>query len=324
LSVLFLMVVSCSKPGNSHQSMHAADFSADSAYNYIAAQVEFGARVPGTPAHEQCARYLREQLEAFGAEVSVEQGQMPDYRNEPQQIYNIIGSYAPEAKKRILLCAHWDCRPWTDQEENYDDRMYPVPGANDGASGVGVLLEVARQMGKTQRQMDDVGVDIVFFDAEDMGTPSFYTGQEREDTWCLGSQLWAQRHKQDGTSKAYQFGVLLDMVGSPDAVFPKEYFSMQYAPSYVEKIWRTARDLGYGRYFRDTRSAPLTDDHYYVNTMAGIPCVDIIHYDTQTGTGFAHYWHTRNDDMQNVSKATLDAVGRTLMTVLLNEYARNN
>ena len=324
MSVLFLMVVSCSKPGNYHQSMHAADFSADSAYNYIAAQVEFGARVPGTPAHEQCARYLREQLEAFGAEVSVEQGQMPDYRNEPQQIYNIIGSYAPEAKKRILLCAHWDCRPWTDQEENYDDRMYPVPGANDGASGVGVLLEVARQMGKTQRQMDDVGVDIVFFDAEDMGTPSFYTGQEREDTWCLGSQLWAQRHKQDGTSKAYQFGVLLDMVGSPDAVFPKEYFSMQYAPSYVEKIWRTARDLGYGRYFRDTRSAPLTDDHYYVNTMAGIPCVDIIHYDTQTGTGFAHYWHTRNDDMQNVSKATLDAVGRTLMTVLLNEYARNN
>ena len=304
--------------------MQAADFSADSAYNYIAAQVEFGARVPGTPAHEQCARYLREQLEAFGAEVSVEQGQMPDYRNEPQQIYNIIGSYAPEAKKRILLCAHWDCRPWTDQEENYDDRMYPVPGANDGASGVGVLLEVARQMGKTQRQMDDVGVDIVFFDAEDMGTPSFYTGQEREDTWCLGSQLWAQRHKQDGTSKAYQFGVLLDMVGSPDAVFPKEYFSMQYAPSYVEKIWRTARELGYGRYFRDTRSAPLTDDHYYVNTMAGIPCVDIIHYDTQTGTGFAHYWHTRNDDMQNVSKATLDAVGRTLMTVLLNEYARNN
>jgi len=201
--------------------------------------------------------------------------------------------------------------------------MQPVLGANDGASGVGVLLELARQFSIFHFPFS-IGIDLVFFDAEDMGTPSFYTGKEREDTWCLGSQLWARQRKKDGTSKAYEFGILLDMVGSPDAVFPKEYYSLQYASPYVEKVWRMASQLGYGRYFRDTRSYPLTDDHYYVCTMAGIPCLDIIHYDAHNGTGFAHYWHTTHDDMQNISKTTLDAVGRTLMTLIQNEYARNN
>ncbi|MBQ3913988.1 MAG: M28 family peptidase [Paludibacteraceae bacterium] len=323
LSVLFLSLLSCSRAGSSDKSIQAADFSADSAYRYIREQVDFGPRVPGTPAHEQCARYLRDKLTEFGATVRVEQGQLPNYAGEPQQIYNIIGSYAPEAKQRILLCAHWDSRPWCDQEENYDDRMQPVLGANDGASGVGVLLELARQFSIFHFPFS-IGIDLVFFDAEDMGTPSFYTGKEREDTWCLGSQLWARQRKKDGTSKAYEFGILLDMVGSPDAVFPKEYYSLQYASPYVEKVWRMASQLGYGRYFRDTRSYPLTDDHYYVCTLAGIPCLDIIHYDAHNGTGFAHYWHTTHDDMQNISKTTLDAVGRTLMTLIQNEYARNN
>ena len=319
---MFLSLLSCSRAGSSDKSIQPAAFSADSAYSYIAAQVAYGPRVPGTEAHEQCARYLREQLAAFGAEVRVEQGQLPNYTGQPQQIYNIIGSYAPEARQRILLCAHWDSRPWCDQEENYDERMQPVLGANDGASGVGVLLEIARQLSIVHCQLS-IGVDLVFFDAEDMGTPSFYTGKEREDTWCLGSQLWSQQRRQSGTNLAYEFGILLDMVGSPDAVFPKEYYSMQYAASYVEKVWRTASQLGYGRYFRDARSYPLTDDHYYVCTVAGIPCLDIIHYDAQSGTGFAHYWHTTHDDMQNISKATLDAVGRTLTTVIMNDYARN-
>lgn len=324
--MLLLIVAGCSRTGSSQRSSEAATaaFSADSAYRFIAEQVAFGPRVPGTEAHEQCARYLREQLRSFGAQVHVEQGQLPNYAGEPQQIYNIIGTYAPEAKRRILLCAHWDSRPWCDQEENYDERMQPVLGANDGASGVGVLLEVGRQLGARNKEQGakTVGVDIVFFDAEDMGTPSFYTGKEREDTWCLGSQLWAKQRVQDRSNKAYEFGILLDMVGAPDAVFPKEYYSMQYAAPFVEKVWRTAGQLGYGRYFRDVRSYPLTDDHYYVNSIAGIPCLDIIHYDTQSGTGFAHYWHTQHDDMENVSKTTLDAVGRMLMTIL-NEYAGN-
>ena len=330
-----LMLVSCSRPSNSEQTVAEVAFSADSAYTYIAEQVAFGARVPGSAAHEACAAYLRNQLRAFGAEVQVEQGSLPNYAGEPQQIYNIVGRYAPEATRRILLCAHWDCRPWSDQEENYDDRMQPVLGANDGASGVGVLLEVARQLGEgfrvngsglmvqgsassdgQQNGLGQTGVDIVFFDAEDMGTPSFYTGKEREDTWCLGSQLWAQRVKQEGRAGQYAFGILLDMVGAPEAVFPKEYYSTRFANAYVERVWRTAQQAGYGRYFRDVKSYPLTDDHYYVNTIAGIPCIDIIHYDAQSGTGFAHYWHTQHDNMDNISRATLDAVGRTVMATI--------
>lgn len=310
-----MMLVSCSRSSNSGQSVPEVAFSADSAYRYISEQVAFGARVPGSAAHEACAAYLREQLRRFGAEVHVEQGCLPNYAGEPQQIYNIVGRYAPEAKRRILLCAHWDSRPWTDQEENYDDRMQPVLGANDGASGVGVLLEVARQLSIVNSPLS-MGVDIVFFDAEDMGTPSFYTGKEREDTWCLGSQLWAQRVKQEGRAGEYAFGILLDMVGAPEAVFPKEYYSSYYANAYVERVWRTAQQAGYGRYFRDVKSYPLTDDHYYVNTIAGIPCIDIIHYDAQSGTGFAHYWHTQHDNMDNISRATLDAVGRTVMATI--------
>jgi len=294
-------------------------FSADSAYQFIADQVDFGPRVPGTPAHEACARYLKAKLASYGAITQMEQGQLINYAGENQQICNIVGRFNPELKRRILLCAHWDCRPWSDQEENYDLRKEPVLGANDGASGVGVLLEVARQL----QNAGNLGIDIVFFDVEDMGTPSFYTGKEREDTWCLGSQLWAQQRVLDGTNKDYRFGILLDMVGSPDATFPKEYYSKDYARAYTEKIWRTAQQLGYGRLFRDVRSYPLTDDHYYVNTIADIPCVDVIHYDAQSGTGFAHYWHTQHDDMSNISKATLDAVGKTVLAVIQNEYAGN-
>lgn len=312
--------MSCSHSGSSNKQVQPATFEADSAYRFIAEQVAFGPRVPGTPAHEACARYLRERLKTYGAEVTIQQGQKTNYLGEQQQIYNIIGSYNPEAKRRVLLCAHWDCRPWCDQEENYDDRMQPVLGANDGASGVGVLLEVARQLSIVQ---SSIGIDLVFFDAEDMGAPSFYTGKEVADDWCLGSQLWAERALREGTAATYDYGILLDMVGSPDAVFPKEYYSLHFASAYVEKVWNLARQLGYGRFFRDLRSYPLTDDHYYINTIAGIPCIDIIHYDAQGGTGFADYWHTTRDDMQNISPTTLDAVGRTVMTLIRNDYAGN-
>lgn len=311
-----LLCAACSKPAKPQADVEYM-FSADSAYAYIAAQVDCGARIPGTDAHYRCAKYIEGQLARFGATVGIQQGQMPDYEGNMQPVYNIIGSYNPSQTNRILLCAHWDTRPWADQEEDYDLRRTPVTGANDGASGVGVLLEIARQLSLSG---SGKGIDIVFFDAEDMGTPEFYTGQEREDTWCLGSQLWAQRYKADRhTGIRYQYGILLDMVGAPDAVFPKEYYSVQYASNYVEKVWRTAQSLGYGNYFANSSCYPLTDDHYYVNSIAGIPCIDIIHYDQQSGTGFAHYWHTTTDDMRNISKPTLEAVGKTVLhSVLAN------
>lgn len=298
-------------------------FNADSAYTYIEKQMAFGPRVPNSAAHMQCAVWLIEQLRACGAEVELQKGFMPDYRGSNQQIYNIIGHFytmETASRPRVLLGAHYDTRPWCDEEEEYSDRFYNVPGANDGASGVGVLLEVARQLGI--RMADSTfrtPVDIIFFDVEDSGSPQFYTGPERDDTWCLGSQLWATNYaqrKDQATAIKYQYGLILDMVGAPDAVFPLEMYSMQYASNYQQQIWQSASKLGYGAMFSNQYSYPITDDHYYINHLAGVPCVDVIHYDLRNATGFASWWHTRNDDMSNISRATLQAVGEVVMSQL--------
>ena len=307
-------------------------FSSDSAYAYIERQMAFGPRVPNSNAHMQCAVWLIEQLKAFGAEVELQKGFMPDYKGDNQQIYNIIGHFSPvqrdssaHTSARILLGAHYDTRPWCDEEEDYSERFYNVPGANDGASGVGVLLEVARQIGLKLSNSDSglsAPVDIIFFDCEDMGTPRIYTGAEREDTWCLGSQLWATNYANNiklsnsEASNGYQYGIILDMVGAPDAVFPLEMYSTQYASNYQHQIWRAAEQLGYGAMFSKQQSYPITDDHYYINYIAGIPCVDVIHYDIRNATGFPHWWHTRNDNMDNISKSTLQAVGEVVMSQL--------
>ena len=326
--VLLAGLVSCNKQA---VVSDRPSFSADSAYTYIEKQMDFGPRVPNSAAHTQCAVWLIEQLRAFGAEVELQKGFMPDYRGHDQQIYNIIGHfYTPEtaSRKRILLGAHYDTRPWSDEEEEYSDRFYNVPGANDGASGVGVLLEVARQLGL---RMEDstfrTPVDIIFFDVEDMGTPRTYTGMEREDTWCLGSQLWSKNYltaKRSNSASGltshseaiYQFGIILDMVGAPDASFPKEMYSSHYAANYQQQIWRSAEQLGYSELFNNQQSYPITDDHYYINVLAGIPCVDIIHYDIRNATGFASWWHTRRDDMSNISRSTLQGVGEVVMSQL--------
>lgn len=310
------ILVSCSKKA---AVIERPAFNSDSAYVYIERQMAFGPRVPNSEAHTQCAVWLIEQLRAFGAEVELQKGFMPDYRGNNQQIYNIIGHFYTEETKdhpRILLGAHYDTRPWCDEEEDYNDRFYNVPGANDGASGVGVLLEVARQLGL--RMTDStftMPVDIIFFDCEDMGTPRVYTGLEREDTWCLGSQLWATHYMQKMHPK-YRFGIILDMIGAPDATFPREMYSTQYAANYQQQIWHSAEQLGYGAMFNNQQSYPITDDHYYINYIAGIPCVDVIHYDIRNATGFPWWWHTRNDDMSNISKSTLQAVGEVVMSQL--------
>lgn len=298
-------------------------FSADSAYIYVQQQVDFGARVPGTEAHAACRDWMVEQLQRWGAEVEEQQGEMTDYQGNMQPVRNIVAHIAGSEPNRpaVMLCAHWDSRPWCDEEEDYEDRFQPVIGANDGASGVGVLMEIARQLLSLRGQMSLPAVDIVLFDCEDMGTPAHYTGPERENTWCLGSQLWATRYKQTSTSKRadYQYAILLDMVGDPSATFPKEYYSMLYAQSYTERIWRTASSLGYGRYFTAQHSYPIVDDHYYVNTIAGVPCVDIIDYKVNAETGFPDWWHTQRDDMRNINKQTLQAVGETVINVICSK-----
>lgn len=293
--------------------IQAPAFNADSAYAYIDAQVKFGPRVPNSPAHKACGNYLASQLERFGAKVYNQYADLMAYNGAILKARNIIGAYKPDTKKRVMLCAHWDSRPYADQ----DDEKYhhtPIDGANDGASGVGVLLEIARQI---QLQAPAVGIDIVFFDAEDYGIPDFYKGPYKPDTWCLGSQYWGRiPHISDYKAR---FGILLDMVGAKGAAFYYEGFSARTANNVMKKIWNTAERLGYGQYFIKQEGGEVTDDHVYVNRFRGIPCVDIIHYDIQGNTGFNPTWHTTDDTIENIDKATLQAVGQTVMEVIYNE-----
>ena len=320
--VLLLLCVSCVKQQQSSTTnSQFSTFSADSAYTYIAQQLAFGARVPGTQAHEACGDWLLNELARHGAQVKNQHGTMTNYAGKPQAIRNIVAILEGNTSHAILLCAHWDCRPWSDEEELYENRFEPVMGANDGASGVGVILEMVRQLSIRKSKGEFIPtVQVVFFDCEDMGTPAHFTGSQRDHTWCLGSQYWAQQLKIQNSKCKINYGVLLDMVGDPSATFPKEYFSMQYARGYVEQLWRTAQRLGYGRYFvQQATYYPITDDHYYVNTIAGIPCVDIIDYKTNTETGFAEWWHTQHDDIQNINKQTLQAVGETVLTTICSK-----
>ncbi|MBQ7191864.1 MAG: M28 family peptidase [Paludibacteraceae bacterium] len=296
-------------------------FNADTAYMHISKQVSMGPRVPDTRAHTECLLYLLQQLNQYGAVTEIQKGQKTAYDGNEQQVINIIGHFGDaQANGRILLGAHYDSRPWCDEEEDYDDRYLAVPGANDGASGVGLLLEVARQLGL---KADSLGrytgrpIDIVFFDCEDMGAPNFYLGQEREDDWCLGSQLWAEEMALDKPMcSRLQYGIIVDMVGAHNATFPKEYNSVYYAKGYLEKIWYNAHKLGYSQYFLTEETYPITDDHLYINRITGIPCVDIIHYNHTSGTGFPDWWHTQQDDMTHISRETLQAVGETIMATI--------
>ena len=288
-------------------------FNADSAYQYIKNQVDFGPRVPNSPSHKLCAAYLSASLKSFGANVIEQKAELKAYNGIILKSTNIIGSYNIESKTRILLCAHWDSRPISDHDSNPQNFDKPVLGANDGASGVGVLLEMARVFGKNT---PSVGIDIVFFDAEDYGAPENFVGVS-ENSWCLGSQYWSANPHVSGYAAKY--GILLDMVGAPNATFYKEQISMSYAPDVVNNVWSTARNLGFSQYFINENGGGITDDHLYVNKIAGIPCIDIIHFNPNSEHGFGDFWHTVNDTMDNIDKNTLFAVGTTLMNVVYKE-----
>lgn len=290
------------------------DFNSDSAYYFVDKQVAFGPRVPNTEAHKACGDFLVLQLEKFGAKVFEQKADLKAFDGTVLHARNIIGSFNPENPERILLFAHWDTRPFSDHDPDQKNHRTPVQGANDGASGVGVLLEVARIL---QEKTPNLGVDIIFFDAEDYGTPYFAENAAGGDWWCLGSQYWAKNPHIQGYKA--RFGILLDMVGAPDATFYKEAISRQYARGIVEKVWGTARDLGYGKYFVDRDGGGITDDHVPVNEHRRIPSIDIIHYDSNTDSGFGWYWHTTKDDMSNISKETLKAVGQTVLEVVYKE-----
>ena len=286
------------------------EFNRDSAYAYIEKQVAFGPRVPNTQAHKACAEWLSATLQRFTSHVTVQQARLKASDGTMLDAKNIIASFNPENSSRILLCAHWDSRPWADHDPDPANRRKPVPGANDGGSGVGVLLEIARQM---SIHNPSLGVDIVLFDAEDYGEHQDLQGSANH-SWALGSQYWARNPHTPGYSA--RFGILLDMVGAENPAFTMEGTSMYHAPGIMRKVWNVAQSLGYQNYFLNRKTGPITDDHLYINEILRIPTIDIIDYDPDRDKGFFDQWHTVNDDMSNISKETLKAVGHTVLTVV--------
>lgn len=289
-------------------------FNADSAYLFVEKQVAFGPRVPGSPAHKACGDYLSAKLSAFGAQVTEQKADITHYDGKNLTIRNIIGRYHPEKEKRILLFAHWDTRPFADEESDTDRRQQPINGADDGASGVGVLLEIARNL---QQHPVEVGIDIIFFDLEDWGQPSFDTDWVQGEWWCLGSQYWSEQPHVEDYKASY--GILLDMVGAANATFLKEGYSIKYASNVLEKVWSTAAKLGYGNYFQSKGGGYITDDHLPVNKHHRAPSINIINLKTDSYNGFAPHWHTHRDDMRNIDRNSLKAAGQTVMEVIYTE-----
>ncbi|MDR2084555.1 MAG: M28 family peptidase [Bacteroidales bacterium] len=293
-----------------------SNFNEDSAYQFVKEQVDFGPRVPGTKEHDETAEYLYEKLLQYADTALIQSFKTRVYTGEIFDSKNIIGVFNPTNRKRILLCAHWDSRPFADHDPNPENKFKPIDGANDGASGVGVLLEISRQLSILK---PDIGIDIIFFDIEDYGT---HESKQNETTtgeeWGLGSQYWAKNPHTYGYKAFY--GILLDMVGASEPVFLKEEYSQYFAPQIVEKIWRTAKDLGYGKYFPDQKGIPINDDHFYINYYAKIPTVNIIHLDLSSSNGsFFEYWHTKEDDMSKIDPKSLKMVGDIVLTVIMNE-----
>lgn len=302
------------KQETARQAKNTPSCRADSLMAFVRAQTAFGPRIPGSKAQRDCAEWLRSRLEAFGAAVQVQTFEKPRWDKKPLKGYNIIAAFFPEKTRRVLLCAHWDSRPYADQDPDPKAARTPIDGANDGASGTAVLLEIARVL---QEAKPNVGVDIVLFDLEDSGKPNDVSHQQGDEyTWCLGAQYWAENLQEDNRP---MFGILLDMVGTENPSFAMEATSMYYAPDIMRKVWEKAALMGFGHVFLNRTSGALIDDHLFVNSIANIPTIDIIHHDNNTQSGFFPHWHTREDNLDHVSPNTLKMVGDVVLATVFDE-----
>lgn len=326
LAAVVLLFISCGKDkdkpeqptgGKAAVEVPVPVFNPDSAYSYVAKQVGFGPRIPNTPAHLLAAEYFVKTLKRFGAAITIQEFQAENYQGKKLYLKNIIASFNPEKKKRILLAAHWDTRPFSDKDDEKPDAEFQ--GANDGASGVAILLELARAISGNKEP--EVGVDIILFDGEDWGEKE---GEQDthplpnglQEWWCLGSQHWSKtKHKNDYS--AY-YGILLDMVGAKNAQFHREGYSMEFAPTIVDKVWDHAQRLGYSHVFIRKTQAGVTDDHLFVNKLARIPMINIVHFEPGVGY-FGDFHHSQKDNLQLISKDMLGIVGTTVLNTIYYE-----
>lgn len=294
-------------------------FNADSAYAFCAAQCAFGPRTMNSTAHEDCAQWIISQFTQYGAEVSTQKADITAWDGNKLHSTNIIARINPEAQERIIICAHWDSRPWADNDSDPANHKTPVMAANDGASGVAVMLELARTLQTdTAEARPKYGIDFVCFDAEDYGVPQWhdsYGNAGNERTWALGAQFFAMKYQETANVK-YTCGILLDMVGGQGAKFYQEGFSIRHAKGIVDEVWQAAETAGYSSYFPTEQSGFITDDHGPLNSV-GIPTIDIIpYYPDCRESSFGPTWHTVNDNMNNIDKSTLQAVGQTMIQYL--------
>ncbi|MBI1225728.1 MAG: M28 family peptidase [Bacteroidetes bacterium] len=303
-----------SEPAADLQPLAVPKFERDSAFEFVAKQVSFGPRVPNTEAQKQCKDWLVAKLTAYGLKVTEQPFSAKAFTGKTLNGINIIAQYKPEAAKRIFIASHWDSRFQADSPLETERKNEPILGADDGASGVGIILEIARTL---QANPADMGVDFILYDAEDYGDDS--DTEPNPKSWCFGSQHWASNLVPSGYSPKY--GILLDMVGAKGTKFTKEAVSMNFAPTVMNKLWKTGQNLGYTNYFSEDKSGAVTDDHYFVNTIAHIPMIDIIGKSATGETGFGAHWHTHNDNIDIIDVRTLRAVGQTLLEVIYQEAA---
>lgn len=304
-----LISCSCSKPAahaerveETHQHADIPVFSADSAYANVARQVDFGPRIARSEAHDRCGAWLADELRRHGADTLIlQQTDLEGFG----PMTNILGRFNIDAQRRILLLSHWDSRPTADEDPDPKNHTTPIDGANDGASGVGVLLEIARLAGQ---QKPNIGVDILFVDAEDAGN----SGDDR--SWARGAQYFAQNLP----SQLPDYAILLDMVGGKGAVFPREMISEYNCKALNSKIRELAKRLGLQSRFPDRIGGAVNDDHVPL-LRAGIPTIDIIETDhPQTGS-FNPTWHTLSDNLENIDRDTLGDVGRLIAYLIYTE-----
>jgi len=309
-----LLLFGCNTNRNSNENLvlkAAPEFNADSAYGFVKHQVDFGPRIPNSEEHNLCGDYLVSILVRLGATVTEQKDSVLGYDGKMLPMRNIIASFSPNLEKRILLASNWDTRAWADRSDSIP--TLPADGANDGASGVGVLLEIARLIGRDSLL---VGVDIILFDLEDQDRPAYdINPNQTEHFGCLGTRYWAKH--LDGYTAEY--AILLDMVGADNAKFTLEGNSMKYAEPVVRKVWDIGTKLGYQEYFKYNRTLHVQDDHAYINEITEIPSIDIIQYDPSGIGPFWKHWHTHFDNMDAINRETLDAVGQTLLQVIYNE-----
>ena len=317
--ILFIIFFGCSNKNittksntsKSVSSLIVPKFNSDSAYLYIETQVNFGPRVPNTKEHLECYKYLVSSFNRFGADVITQSEGVKRYDGVTMNMKNIIASFNPDANKRILLCAHWDTRFLADNDSiNIES---PILGANDGGSGVGVLLEIARQI---QLNPINLGLDIILFDVEDQGPPSYVEIGE-SNTWCLGSQYWSLNPHVKNYFADY--GILLDMVGAKDAKFSREGVSERFASRILDKVWGIAHNNGFSRFFIPQKTPPIIDDHLYINNIIHIPTINIVEYNDTTHNRFNAHHHKHSDNIDIIDKNTLNAVGQTVLEVIYRE-----